>query len=67
VRREEELDCNFERVDGYHFVPPDGSPEELEREIDAARRAGLRDVEWAGRAPITDFDTGRCLRFPRRA
>ncbi|HEX8291429.1 MAG TPA: FAD-dependent oxidoreductase, partial [Pyrinomonadaceae bacterium] len=41
--------------------------EELEQEIDAARRAGLRDVEWVNRAPIEDFDTGRCLRFPRQA
>ena len=67
VGREEEIDCDFERLDGYLFVPPDESKEELEREIDAARRAGLRDVEWVSGAPIADFDTGRCLRFPRQA
>src|SRR5437868_1573461 len=62
----EEIDCDFERLDGYLFVPPDCPKDELEREMDAARRAGLR-VEWANRAPIRDFDTGRCLRFPRQA
>jgi glycine/D-amino acid oxidase-like deaminating enzyme/nitrite reductase/ring-hydroxylating ferredoxin subunit len=67
VSREESIDCDFERLDGYLFVPPDESSEELEREIEAAHRAGLRDVEWAGRAPIEHFDTGRCLRFPRQA
>ena len=67
VAREEEIDCDFERLDGYLFVPPDCSTEELEREIDAAHRAGLRGVTWAERAPIRDFDTGRCLRFPRQA
>jgi glycine/D-amino acid oxidase-like deaminating enzyme/nitrite reductase/ring-hydroxylating ferredoxin subunit len=63
----EGIECDFERLDGYLFVPPDCSKDELERELDAARRAGLRDVEWVERAPIRDFDTGRCLRFPRQA
>lgn len=67
LSREEEIDCDFERLDGYLFVPPDCSKDELEREFDAARRAGLRGTEWAERAPIEDFDTGRCLRFPRQA
>jgi glycine/D-amino acid oxidase-like deaminating enzyme/nitrite reductase/ring-hydroxylating ferredoxin subunit len=67
VTHEERIDCDFERLDGYLFAPPDESKEELEREIDAAHRAGLRDVEWVERAPIDDFDTGRCLRFPRQA
>jgi glycine/D-amino acid oxidase-like deaminating enzyme/nitrite reductase/ring-hydroxylating ferredoxin subunit len=67
VAREEGIDCDFERLDGYLFAPPDCSKEELEREIDAAHRAGLTDVEWVDRAPIRDFDTGRCLRFPRQA
>ena len=67
IVREEQIDCDFERLDGYLFVPPDCSTDILEREIAAARRAGLRDVEWVERAPIKDFDTGRCLRFPRQA
>lgn len=67
IVRDEQIDCDFERVDGYLFVPPDCSKDILEREIAAARRAGLHDVEWVNRAPINDFDTGRCLRFPRQA
>ncbi|HEV7892432.1 MAG TPA: FAD-dependent oxidoreductase [Pyrinomonadaceae bacterium] len=67
LAREEKIDCDFERLDGYLFVPPGCSKDELERELDAAHRAGLRDAEWAERAPIEDFDTGRCLRFPRQA
>jgi glycine/D-amino acid oxidase-like deaminating enzyme/nitrite reductase/ring-hydroxylating ferredoxin subunit len=66
IVRSEQIDCDFERLDGYLFVPPNGSQEVLEREIAAARRAGLRDVEWVDRAPIDDYDTGRCLRFPRQ-
>jgi glycine/D-amino acid oxidase-like deaminating enzyme/nitrite reductase/ring-hydroxylating ferredoxin subunit len=63
----EVIDCDFERLDGYLFAPPDESAGVLEREMEAARRAGLRHVEWVARAPIRDFDTGRCLRFPRQA
>lgn len=66
IAAEEEIDCDFERLDGYLFVPPDCSKEELERELDAAHRAGLSDVEWVDKAPIKDFDTERCLRFPRQ-
>ena len=67
VAREEGIGCDFERLDGYLFAPPDESKEELEREIDAAHRAGLLGVEWVERAPVRDFDTGRCLRFPHQA
>jgi glycine/D-amino acid oxidase-like deaminating enzyme/nitrite reductase/ring-hydroxylating ferredoxin subunit len=63
----EQIDCDFERLDGYLFVPPDCSEDVLARELAAARRAGLHDVDWVDRAPISDFDTGRCLRFPRQA
>jgi len=66
IVRDEQLDCDFDRLDGYLFVPPDDSRDILDREIAATRRAGLHDVEWVDRAPINDFDTGPCLRFPRQ-
>jgi glycine/D-amino acid oxidase-like deaminating enzyme len=64
---EEKIACDFERVDGYLFTPPDESIEQLEDELKAARRAGLVELEMVDRAPIKDFDTGRALRFPRQA
>lgn len=64
---EEGVDCDFERLDGYLFVPPGGSFAVLEREVQAAHRAGLTDVDYVERAPIDSFDTGRCVRFPRQA
>lgn len=67
IVRDEEIECDFDRLDGYLFVPPDCPKDILDREISAAHRAGLHDVEWVDRAPIEDFDTGRCLRFPRQA
>jgi glycine/D-amino acid oxidase-like deaminating enzyme/nitrite reductase/ring-hydroxylating ferredoxin subunit len=63
---EEAIDCNFERLDGYLFVPPGGSTDVLAAELEAARRAGVAGVERVSRAPLASFDTGPCLRFPRQ-
>jgi glycine/D-amino acid oxidase-like deaminating enzyme/nitrite reductase/ring-hydroxylating ferredoxin subunit len=66
IVRREQIDCGFERVDGYLFTPPGHSTDILDRELGAARRAGLEDVELVVRAPISSFDTGPALRFPRQ-
>jgi glycine/D-amino acid oxidase-like deaminating enzyme/nitrite reductase/ring-hydroxylating ferredoxin subunit len=66
VVQREKIDCDFERLDGYLFEPPNESLKNLEKEFEACRRAGL-DVEWVPRAPIADFDTHRAIRFPRQA
>lgn len=66
IVREESIDCDFERLDGYLFTPPDEARDVLSRELDAARRAGLAEVEWVDRAPLADYDTGPCLRFARQ-
>ena len=58
------IDCDFRRVDGFLFSPP-SSRKELDRERDAARRAGLL-VDEVARAPLP-FDTGPCLRFANQA
>src|SRR5690606_8797922 len=63
----EGIECGFERLDGYLFAPPGGSLDTLDKELDAVHRAGLRAVEKVARAPVTDWDTGPCLRFPRQA
>src|SRR5436305_998152 len=64
---EEKIRCEFERLNGYLFSPPGESSDLLDRELDAAHRAGLTQVERVARAPIQNFDTGPCLRFPWQA
>jgi glycine/D-amino acid oxidase-like deaminating enzyme/nitrite reductase/ring-hydroxylating ferredoxin subunit len=66
IVRHERIDCDFARVDGYLFIPPDGDPDELVEEYRAALRAGVEGLAWVDRAPIRNFDTGRCLRFPKQ-
>ena len=67
IAREENIVCGFERLDGYLFNPPGEKEQDLEEERDAARKAGLADVEIVSRAPLPSFDTGPALRFPRQA
>ncbi|MFZ5481230.1 MAG: FAD-dependent oxidoreductase [Myxococcota bacterium] len=61
---EEDIPCDFARVDGFLFDPPRGRrrvPDELE----AARRVGI-EVDHVDRAPLAHFDTGPALRFPHQ-
>jgi glycine/D-amino acid oxidase-like deaminating enzyme/nitrite reductase/ring-hydroxylating ferredoxin subunit len=67
IVQSEQIDCEFARVDGYLFIPPDGSLKVLEDELAATHRAGLTGVQRLDRAPLESFDTGPCLLFPRQA
>jgi glycine/D-amino acid oxidase-like deaminating enzyme/nitrite reductase/ring-hydroxylating ferredoxin subunit len=62
----EGIDCGFERLDGFLFVPPGDSTKILDEELAASHRAGLK-VERVGRAPLETFDTGPALRFSNQA
>ena len=62
----EGIDCDFQRLDGFLFVPPKRSTRPLQRELEAAHRAGLTGVELLDKAPLEGFDTGPCLRFPNQ-
>ncbi len=66
IVKAENIDCEFERLDGYLFVPPGESKEILDRELKATHRAGLA-TELVTRAPLESFDTGQALRFPDQA
>jgi glycine/D-amino acid oxidase-like deaminating enzyme/nitrite reductase/ring-hydroxylating ferredoxin subunit len=67
VIRDEHIDCEFLRLDGYLFVPPGEDDSQLDRELEAAHRAGLSDLVIVERAPVTSFNTGRALKFPQQA
>src|SRR6185503_19340708 len=48
----EGIACDFSRRDGYLFNPPGKDPQELEKELAAAHRAGLTKVRMLARAPL---------------
>ncbi|MGQ0653318.1 MAG: FAD-dependent oxidoreductase [Betaproteobacteria bacterium] len=67
ICRVEGIECEFKRVDGYLFLAAGDKPQTLDKELEAAHRAGLRNVTRVERAPFASFDSGSCLRFPHVA
>jgi glycine/D-amino acid oxidase-like deaminating enzyme/nitrite reductase/ring-hydroxylating ferredoxin subunit len=67
IATRERIDCDFERLTGYLFEDRDQPAEVLAKELEAARRAGIRDAVMIPRAPIERFDTGPCIAFPNQA
>jgi glycine/D-amino acid oxidase-like deaminating enzyme/nitrite reductase/ring-hydroxylating ferredoxin subunit len=59
---EENINCNFERVDGYLFLDPTDTTESIKKELKATHRIGL-NTHLVDSAPIDSFTTGLCLKF----
>jgi glycine/D-amino acid oxidase-like deaminating enzyme/nitrite reductase/ring-hydroxylating ferredoxin subunit len=66
IAREEQISCDFVRLDGYLFLSPDESPSLLQHELEAAHRAGLANVELLPRTPFQGFGNVPCLKFPNQ-
>jgi len=66
ICREESIDCEFQRVDGFLFADQPKHVGQLDRELAAAERAGVL-VEREGASCFSFHDTGPCLRFRRQA
>jgi glycine/D-amino acid oxidase-like deaminating enzyme/nitrite reductase/ring-hydroxylating ferredoxin subunit len=66
IAAEEGIDCDLVRLDGWLFLAPEHDDRRLDRELEAAHRAGFRDAARLPRALESPFDTGPCLRFPRQ-
>ena len=45
IVKAEGINCEFERLDGYLFVPPRESHKILDDELEAVHKAGLTDIE----------------------
>jgi glycine/D-amino acid oxidase-like deaminating enzyme/nitrite reductase/ring-hydroxylating ferredoxin subunit len=67
ICRDEGIDADFARVDGYLFPARDEDKVDLEEEYQACLKIGIEDVEWVDRAPVPGIDTGMALRFGRQA
>jgi glycine/D-amino acid oxidase-like deaminating enzyme/nitrite reductase/ring-hydroxylating ferredoxin subunit len=63
ICRDEGIDADFTRIDGYLFAAEPEHRKWLEEEYDACKRVGVEEVEWVDRAPVPGTNTGRALRF----
>jgi glycine/D-amino acid oxidase-like deaminating enzyme/nitrite reductase/ring-hydroxylating ferredoxin subunit len=61
---EENIDCDMRRVEGFLFAQGDARPDVLEKEKEAALRAGLSNIQMLDQIPNLPFDSGPCLKFP---
>jgi glycine/D-amino acid oxidase-like deaminating enzyme/nitrite reductase/ring-hydroxylating ferredoxin subunit len=66
IARDERIACDFRRVDGYLFAPREAPQEELDKELQAAHRAGLADVRRVDAPPGSTIPLGPALLFPRQ-
>ena len=62
ICRDEGIEADFARVDGYLFPAEEKDRADLEEEYQACKSIGV-GVEWVDRAPIPGIDTGMALRF----
>jgi glycine/D-amino acid oxidase-like deaminating enzyme/nitrite reductase/ring-hydroxylating ferredoxin subunit len=65
IVQDENIDCDFIRLDGFLFEAEDGD-DDLEEELKAAHRCGLAGVDFLDSASVGGFETGRCLCFPNQ-
>ena len=62
----EDINCNFKRIDGYLFTDPSDTEENLDKELEAATRAGL-PVEMVEQLPgLPSGRKLRAIRFPNQ-
>lgn len=65
ICREEGIDADFARIDGYLIPAEPTHVGDLEKEFDACRGVGV-DCEWIDRAPVPGREVGPAIRFARQ-
>lgn len=64
---EENIDCDFEKVDGYLFEGTPSATGPLDEELTALHAAGCTEARLLERAPVAFFESGPCIQFPHQA
>ena len=64
--KNENIDCDFERVDGFLFLHPSDKVENLRKEFKATQNAGLK-TEWQEQTHHIAAYYGPSIKYPRQA
>jgi len=67
ISKNEEVACDFARLDGVLFLAADESPDTIDKEFDAAVRAGVRGVLREADLMLPAKGVGPGIRFPHQA
>jgi glycine/D-amino acid oxidase-like deaminating enzyme/nitrite reductase/ring-hydroxylating ferredoxin subunit len=63
---DEQIDCDFKRVDGYLFLHPTDKQKTLDEELEATHKAGIA-TEMVYSVPGIPSEKGPSLKFPNQA
>ncbi len=66
VVREEKIDCDFRRVDGFLFLHPSDEQKTIEEEFKITNKYGIKTEKLLG-VPGISTEKGNCLKFPAQA
>ncbi|QJD94938.1 FAD-dependent oxidoreductase [Mucilaginibacter robiniae] len=65
IVQEENIDCDFKRVDGYLFLHPTDKQQTLDEELQATQKAGIA-TEMVYSVPGIPVEKGPSLKFPHQ-
>jgi glycine/D-amino acid oxidase-like deaminating enzyme/nitrite reductase/ring-hydroxylating ferredoxin subunit len=66
IQKEEKIDCDFRRLDGYLFQGRDMPSDTIDQELDAVRAVGASVHRLMG-VPLKGCEDRHALRYPRQA
>lgn len=65
--KELNIDCEFQRVDGYVIPEENFSDKDMQEEYEASVRAGHTGAVYPAPSPLPSLTTRSCLRYPDQA
>jgi glycine/D-amino acid oxidase-like deaminating enzyme/nitrite reductase/ring-hydroxylating ferredoxin subunit len=66
IQAEEEIDCDFKRLDGYLFLAPTTPASQLDEEFEACKKLGVSVEDCREQLPLHAKNLVRSLRFPKQ-
>ncbi|MEJ8755498.1 FAD-dependent oxidoreductase [Pontibacter sp. H259] len=66
IIKDEKINCDFKRVDGYMFADTREEEEQLTKELEAVHQIGWRDVVLRKASPVSTLTNLPCLHFPNQ-
>ncbi|ARS35099.1 FAD-dependent oxidoreductase [Pontibacter actiniarum] len=66
IATDENIDCDFARVDGYQFANNRSQEEELLKELEALQQIGWDDVVLRKESPLDMLSALPCLHYPNQ-
>src|SRR5688572_23928529 len=64
IVKKENIDCDFERLNGYLYLLPSDKEESLDKELEATHKIGYTEVVKLQKNPVETLSEGPVLCFP---